>query len=44
MSQIDWAQKYAEMDKRITWKYEQLPDGEQIGKPPAVILERPDRK
>ena len=36
MSQIDWAKIYAEMDKRIVVKYEQLPNGEQIGKrPPA---------
>ena len=36
MSQIDWAKIYAEMDKRIVVKYEQLPKGEQIGKrPPA---------
>jgi len=32
MSQIDWAKIYAEMDKRIVVKYEQLPKGEQIGK------------
>ena len=32
MSQIDWAKTYAEMDKRIVVKYEQLPKGEQIGK------------
>jgi hypothetical protein len=44
MSQIDWAKKYAEMDKRITWKYEQLPHGEQTGKRPRVTTERPDRK
>ena len=36
MSQIDWAKIYAEMDKRIVVKYEQLANGEQIGKrPPA---------
>jgi hypothetical protein len=34
MSQTDWAKKYAEMDKRIAWKYEQLPKGEQLGKQP----------
>jgi hypothetical protein len=32
MSQIDWAKKYAEMDKRVDLKYQQLPRGEQIGK------------
>ena len=32
MSQTDWAERYAEMDKRIGWKYQHLPDGEQIGK------------
>jgi hypothetical protein len=32
MSQTDWANIYAEMDKRIIVKYEQLPNGEQIGK------------
>jgi hypothetical protein len=32
MSQIDWAKKYAAMDQRIFWKYQELPDGEQIGK------------
>jgi hypothetical protein len=32
MSQTDWAKKYAAMDKRIVLKYEQLPNGEQIGK------------
>ena len=32
MSQIDWAKKYAAMDKRVTLKYQQLPKGEQIGK------------
>jgi hypothetical protein len=32
MNQIDWAKTYAEMDKRIMLKYEQLPKGEQIGK------------
>ena len=32
MSQTDWAKTYAEMDKRIILKYEQLPKGEQIGK------------
>jgi hypothetical protein len=32
MSQTDWAKTYAEMDKRIILKYQQLPRGEQIGK------------
>lgn len=32
MSQTDWAKIYAAMDKRIIVKYEQLPNGEQIGK------------
>ena len=36
MSQIDWAKIYAEMDKRIVVKYEQLPNGEQIGKRPPT--------
>lgn len=31
MTQIDWAKMYAEMDKRIVLKYEQMPKGEQIG-------------
>ena len=36
MGQIDWAKKYAAMDKRVELKYEQLPKGEQTGKrPPA---------
>jgi hypothetical protein len=36
MSQIDWAKIYAKMDKRILVKYEQLPNGEQIGKRPQT--------
>jgi hypothetical protein len=36
MSQIDWVKIYAEMDKRIVVKYEQLPKGEQIGKRPQA--------
>jgi hypothetical protein len=36
MKEIDWAKAYAEMDKRIVLKYEQLPKGEQIGKRPAT--------
>lgn len=34
MSQEDWAKKYAAMDSKVTQKYDQLPSGEQIGKPP----------
>jgi hypothetical protein len=36
MSQTDWAKTYAAMDERINLKYEQLPKGEQIGKPPQA--------
>jgi hypothetical protein len=36
MSQTDWAKRYAEMDKRIILKYQQLPRGEQIGKTPQA--------
>ncbi len=36
MMPIDWARKYAQMDKRIVWKYEQLPSGEQVGKRPEA--------
>jgi hypothetical protein len=36
MTQIDWAKKYAAMDRRVTLKYQQLPKGEQIGKPPET--------
>jgi hypothetical protein len=36
MGKTDWAKIYAQMDKRIIWKYEQLPDGEQIGKRPQA--------
>jgi hypothetical protein len=36
MSQTDWAKIYAEMDKRIVVKYEQLPNGEQVGKRPEA--------
>jgi hypothetical protein len=32
MKQTDWAKIYAAMDKRLDLKYEQLPNGEQIGK------------
>jgi hypothetical protein len=35
MSQVDWAKKYAAMDKRLHLKYLQLPQGEQIGKRPV---------
>lgn len=34
MSQEDWAKKYAAMDSKVTQKYDQLPNGEQIGKHP----------
>jgi hypothetical protein len=37
MNHIDWAKKYAAMDKRIAWKYEQLPNGEQVGKRPESV-------
>jgi hypothetical protein len=33
MKQTDWVKIYAAMDKRLDLKYEQLPNGEQIGKP-----------
>ena len=36
MSQTDWAKTYAAMDERINLKYERLPKGEQIGKPPQA--------
>ena len=36
MSQEDWAKKYAAMDQRLMLKYEYLPNGEQIGKKPAL--------
>ncbi|MGH7782697.1 MAG: hypothetical protein ACREO5_02485 [Candidatus Binatia bacterium] len=36
MSQTDWAKTYAEMDKRINLKYQQLPNGEQISKRPQA--------
>lgn len=36
MSQIDWAKIYATMDRRLVLKYEQLPDGEQVGKRPQA--------
>ena len=34
MKQTDLAKIYAAMDKRLDLKYEQLPNGEQIGKRP----------
>jgi hypothetical protein len=40
MSEPDWAKIYAEMDKRILVKYEQLPNGEQIGKRPQAGNQR----
>jgi len=36
MIKPDWAKIYAEMDNRIIVKYEQLPNGEQIGKRPQA--------
>ena len=36
MNPIDWAKIYAKMDKRIVLKYEQLPNGEQIGQQPQT--------
>ena len=39
MSQIDWAKKYAAMDKRLMLKYEQLPKDEQIGKKPELATQ-----
>jgi hypothetical protein len=40
MEKMDWAKLYAAMDKRLELKYQQLPNGEQIGKrqprPPAA--------
>jgi hypothetical protein len=40
MSESDWARIYAQMDKRIDLKYEQLPMGEQIGKRPQAAKEQ----
>jgi hypothetical protein len=37
MSYVDWAKKYAAMDKRLMLKYEQLPKGEQICKKPIAV-------
>ena len=42
MSQENWAKKYAAMDKRLLLKYEQLPQGEQIGK--KTVAPRPAAK
>jgi hypothetical protein len=36
MSATDWAKIYAEMDKRIIVKYEQLPNGEQVDRRPQA--------
>jgi len=36
MNKPDWAKIYAEIYKRIIVKYEQLPNGEQIGKRPQA--------
>ena len=43
MSQVDWAKKYAAMDKRLMLKYEQLPKGEQIGKKPTPAQQTPKK-
>jgi hypothetical protein len=43
MSQVDWAKKYAAMDKRLLLKYEQLPKGEQIGKKPTTVQQAPKK-
>jgi hypothetical protein len=43
MSQVDWAKKYAAMDKRLMLKYEQLPKGEQIGKKPTPVQSAPKK-
>jgi hypothetical protein len=43
MSQEDWVKKYAAMDHRVTQKYEQLPNGEQIGKRPEVAKPAPKK-
>ncbi len=43
MSQVDWAKKYAAMDKRLMLKYEQLPKGEQIGKKPTPAQPAPKK-
>ena len=40
MSESDWARIYAQMDKRIVLKYEQLPMGEQNGKRPQAAKEQ----
>jgi hypothetical protein len=43
MSQIDWAKIYAAMDRRLALKYDQLPDGEQVGKRPQAAKQTPQR-
>ncbi|HEX2931948.1 MAG TPA: hypothetical protein VHV54_19635 [Candidatus Binatia bacterium] len=43
MGQEDWAKKYAAMDTRITQKYAQLPNGEQIGKPASISKQEPKK-
>ena len=40
MNKLDWARVYAEMDKRILLKYQQLPRGEQIGKVTVAQAQR----
>ena len=41
MNKLDWAKVYAEMDKRIFLKYQQLPRGEHIGKAIVAETQRP---
>lgn len=41
MNKLDWAEVYAEMDKRVFLKYQQLPRGEQIGKAALAENQRP---
>jgi hypothetical protein len=36
MNGTDWAKLYAKMDARLRLKYEQLPNGEQVGKRPKA--------
>jgi len=36
MKPTDWVKKYAAMDKRVGFKYQFLPKGEQIGKRPEA--------
>ncbi|HEY7322666.1 MAG TPA: hypothetical protein VIE89_34315 [Candidatus Binatia bacterium] len=43
MSQIDWAKIYAAMDRRLVLKYDQLPDGEQVGQRSQGAKQAPER-